>query len=156
MNSHTEQIHRATGLLVIEVINSNPNGDPDRESDPRWRPDERGEISPVSVKRKIRDLVDDKEGFVWQQVSSAASPALDASEFAILESRGRDRAAVLQEIKSRHVHEEVLGWPRVRQYIPGRKNYRMITFGAVLCNLGWYLSCAGCDRTIDDDKQERG
>ena len=28
------QIVRATGLLVIEVVNSNPNGDPDRESDP--------------------------------------------------------------------------------------------------------------------------
>ena len=25
---------RATGLLVLEVVNSNPNGDPDNESDP--------------------------------------------------------------------------------------------------------------------------
>src|ERR1043166_7502111 len=58
-------IVRATGLLVIEVINSNPNGDPDRESDPRQRPDGRGEISPVSFKRKLRDLVDDKAGPVW-------------------------------------------------------------------------------------------
>ena len=32
------EIKRATGLLVIEVVNSNPNGDPDRESDPRQRP----------------------------------------------------------------------------------------------------------------------
>ena len=31
------EIKRATGLLVIEVVNSNPNGDPDRESDPRQR-----------------------------------------------------------------------------------------------------------------------
>lgn len=31
----TEQLNRATGLLIIEVINLNPNGDPDRESDPR-------------------------------------------------------------------------------------------------------------------------
>ena len=29
------EIKRATGLLIIEVVNSNPNGDPDRESDPR-------------------------------------------------------------------------------------------------------------------------
>ena len=41
-------VKRYTGLLIIEVINSNPNGDPDRESDPRQRPDGRGEISPVS------------------------------------------------------------------------------------------------------------
>ena len=31
------EIKRATGLLVIEVVNSNANGDPDRESDPRQR-----------------------------------------------------------------------------------------------------------------------
>ena len=48
-------MNRATGLLVIEVINSNPNGNPDQESDPRQRPDERGMISPVSYKRKLRD-----------------------------------------------------------------------------------------------------
>jgi len=40
-------INRGTGLLIIEVINSNANGDPDRESDPRQRHDGRGEISPV-------------------------------------------------------------------------------------------------------------
>ena len=48
----SDTIKRATGLLVIEVVNSNPNGDPDRESDPRQRPDGCGEISPVSFKRK--------------------------------------------------------------------------------------------------------
>ena len=32
------EIKRATGLLILEVVNSNPNGDPDRESDPRQRP----------------------------------------------------------------------------------------------------------------------
>ena len=40
-----ELINRATGLLVIDVIGSNPNGDPDKESDPRIRDnDRRGEI----------------------------------------------------------------------------------------------------------------
>ena len=53
------EFRRATGLLVIEVVNSNPNGDPDRESDPRQRPDGRGEISGVSFKRKLRDLLED-------------------------------------------------------------------------------------------------
>ena len=65
-------MNRATGLLVIEVVNSNPNGNPDQESDPRLRPDERGMISQVSFKRKVRDLVEDKEGPVWQQ--TAAKP----------------------------------------------------------------------------------
>ena len=68
-----DEIRRATGLLVIEVINSNPNGDPDRESDPRQRPDGRGEISPVSFKRKLRDLVEDKDGQVWQTLNKELS-----------------------------------------------------------------------------------
>jgi len=38
-----QNILRATGLLVINVKDSNPNGDPDRESDPRQRPDGKGE-----------------------------------------------------------------------------------------------------------------
>ena len=36
-------MNRVTGLLVIEAINSNPNGNPDMDSDPRQRHDERGE-----------------------------------------------------------------------------------------------------------------
>ena len=85
MTDKSNGIVRATGLLVIEVVNSNPNGDPDRESDPRQRPDERGEISPVSFKRKLRDLVERKEGPVWNALASKFS--LSAEEFGILESR---------------------------------------------------------------------
>lgn len=93
-----DQIVRGTGLLVIEVINSNPNGDPDRESDPRQRPDERGEISPVSLKRKIRDLVQEKDGPVWEYVSKSFESTLDPAQFCILENRGRDRPAIIKEI----------------------------------------------------------
>ena len=84
---------RATGLLVIEAINSNPNGDPDRESDPRQRPDGKGEISPVSFKRKLRDLVEDKEGPVWQDFVNKFKLAAD--EFGVLESR----KSTLKEIR---------------------------------------------------------
>jgi Cas7 group CRISPR-associated protein Csh2 len=79
-------INRATGLLIIEVINSNPNGDPDRESDPRLRDhDQRGEISPVSFKRKCRDLVEKKDGPVWQAMAKELK--LDSKKFMISESR---------------------------------------------------------------------
>lgn len=98
MNNGNGTIRRGTGLLVIEVINSNPNGDPDKESDPRIRPDEHGEISPVSVKRKIRDLIDDKDGPVWQKVSAALKTAPDPSQFYILESRSRDWKEVKKDI----------------------------------------------------------
>lgn len=96
-----DEIRRATGLLVIEVINSNPNGDPDRESDPRQRPDGRGEISPVSFKRKLRDLVEDKEGQVWKTLKKTLN--LEDGEksnlkFDILESRGRDRISIARQL----------------------------------------------------------
>jgi len=95
----SEIINRATGLLVIEVRNSNPNGNPDRESDPRQRYDDRGEISPVSFKRKVRDLVEDKNGPVWREIAKTFQPPLDAKMFDILEHRGRDRKAIEKEIK---------------------------------------------------------
>jgi Cas7 group CRISPR-associated protein Csh2 len=88
-------MNRATGLLIIEVNNSNPNGNPDQESDPRLRPDERGMISAVSVKRKLRDLVEDKDGPVWLGVANSFEAPLAANRFQILESRGRNRAEIL-------------------------------------------------------------
>ena len=97
--TNNELLKKAVGLLVVEVRNSNPNGDPDKESDPRQRFDDRGEISPVSFKRKARDLVDNKEGPVWQGISKRFDPALDTNCFYILESRGRDREAIIREIK---------------------------------------------------------
>ncbi len=92
-----EEIKRATGLLIIEVVNSNPNGDPDRESDPRQRPNGLGEISPVSFKRKLRDLVEDAEGPVFKAVCKNLK--LDPEEYRILESRGRDRKTIEVELK---------------------------------------------------------
>lgn len=90
-------IKRATGLLIIDVINSNPNGDPDRESDPRQRPDSHGEITPVSYKRKNRDLVEDKDGAVWKTLKRELQ--LDESRFGILESREIRREDVVSMLK---------------------------------------------------------
>src|SRR5207302_9712789 len=88
LSGNNQKIMRATGLLIIEVKNSNPNGDPDRESDPRVRShDQRGIISGVSFKRKLRDLVEWKNGPVWQQLSKELG--LQESAFRILESRDR-------------------------------------------------------------------
>ena len=87
-----ELVPRITGLLILEVRKSNPNGDPERESSPRQRPDGKGEISPVSVKRKLRDLVLEKEGVVWQEVTQMLR--LTENRFQILESRGRNRDGV--------------------------------------------------------------
>ena len=100
-DSVNNEIMRGTGLLVIEARDSNPNGDPDRESDPRQRPDKRGEISPVSFKRKVRDLIQfdlesDTRGPVWDNIAKTFKPPLEATKFYVLENRGRKREEILK------------------------------------------------------------
>ena len=90
------KVPRITGLLVIEVRDSNPNGDPDNAGFPRQRPDDRGEISPVSIKRKMRDLVErhevEGESLVWAHLKERLKLGSDAdNRFKILESRERIR-----------------------------------------------------------------
>lgn len=87
-----EYINRGTGLLLIDVTNSNPNGDPDRESDPRMRQDSRGEISPVSFKRKLRDLVAAKDSPLWKEIAEELE--LPETGFEIMESNKTKRTEV--------------------------------------------------------------
>lgn len=84
--------NRHTGLLVIEVRNSNPNGDPDQESDPRTlETDGRGLISPVSLKRKVRDLVlRDGEVMAEARRRIPLGQNGDGNEYGILEARDRN------------------------------------------------------------------
>ncbi len=95
MNS---EFKRATCLLVMEVVNSNPNGDPDRESDPRQRPNGLGEISPVSFKRKLRDLLEDQDSPFFKALPESFRS--DPEHYRILESRGRDRKSIVKEMSS--------------------------------------------------------
>ena len=91
----SSELKRATGLLVIEVVNSNPNGDPDRESDPRQRPNGLGEISPVSLKRKLRDLLDDHDAPFFRALPEQFSGNPD--HYFILEHRGLVDSEITKE-----------------------------------------------------------
>jgi Cas7 group CRISPR-associated protein Csh2 len=114
-----ENIKRSTGLLILEAVNSNPNGDPDRESDPRQRPNGLGEISPVSFKRKLRDLVED-EGDVFKAICTNLK--LTEDEYKILESRGRIRADIIKEMGDIKTFKQdlFLKSPFVKKYWDGR------------------------------------
>jgi Cas7 group CRISPR-associated protein Csh2 len=92
----SNEFKRVTGLLIIEAVNSNPNGDPDRESDPRQRPNGYGEISPVSFKRKLRDLLEDANSPFFKNLPSEYSD--NPNRYRILESRGRDRKQITGEM----------------------------------------------------------
>ncbi|MEN6490236.1 MAG: type I CRISPR-associated protein Cas7 [Smithella sp.] len=114
----SDNIKRATGLLILEVVNSNPNGDPDRESDPRQRPNGLGEISPVSFKRKLRDLVEDVDGPVFKAISEKLSLESADYKYKILESRDRTRSVIKDEMKK--VNNNFLESEFVRKYWDGR------------------------------------
>ena len=92
----TDFIKRGTGLLLIDVKDSNPNGDPDRESEPRQRPNGCGEISPVSYKRKLRDLLEDMNSPFIESLPEKFSG--NRNSYRILESRGRDRKEIAKEM----------------------------------------------------------
>ena len=87
---------RATGLMVIESVGSNINGDPDAESDPRQRSNGLGEVSAVSVKRKMRDLLEDEKSPFFMSLPPKFRDNPDA--YRILESRGRDRKKITAEM----------------------------------------------------------
>lgn len=117
MNS---EIKRATGLLIIEVVNSNPNGDPDRESEPRQRPNGCGEISPVSFKRKLRDLLEDSESPFFIDLPEEFSG--HSERYRILESRGRERKEITKEMGNTKIFDqsEFLKSTFVRKYWDAR------------------------------------
>lgn len=107
-------LNRVTGLLVIEVRNSNPNGDPDNEGEPRMMSHSKlGMISAVSFKRKLRDLVEEKEGPVWDALSKELGIDEKTDGFQILESRGRKRDEIKKlsraEFQGRYWDARVFG-----------------------------------------------
>lgn len=107
------QVPRITGLLVIEVRKSNPNGDPERESSPRQRPDGKGEISPVSIKRKLRDLIEQKDEILWESLRSKISLP-NGYEYEIMESRERGWSDLKEADETKRASE---AWNRTSKLI---------------------------------------
>ena len=132
-------LNRVTGLLVLEVINSNPNGDPDVDGAPRRRYDGRGEISPVSFKRKLRDLIEDKDGPVWCYLKDRLK--LREEEYMILESRGRDRKEIQKQIadgsfKTRYWDGRIFG----NTFLEDKMDKASIKSGVVQFGMGISIS----------------
>lgn len=125
------KFNRGTGLLIINVVNSNPNGDPDGESEPRtFEASGRGLISPVSFKRKLRDLMENEGGDVRQAAITAVGQGSNRY-YGILESRGRDRKAInamaLDEFRAAYWDGRIFGNTFVEKADQGK----FITTGVV-------------------------
>lgn len=156
-----EFINRGTGLLLIDVTNSNPNGDPDRESDPRIRQDGRGEISPVSFKRKLRDLVEAKDSPIWKELAEELD--LPEEGFDILESKRTKRADVRalsnEERLEKYWDVRVFGTTFLEEKTEEKDSF--ITSGVVQFGLGVSLDPIKIERMtttkvlpVEDDKSK--
>jgi Cas7 group CRISPR-associated protein Csh2 len=124
-------LNRGTGLIIIDVVNSNPNGDPDGESEPRtFESDGRGLISPVSFKRKLRDLMESDTSEVRKAALAAVGPQ-NSRSFGILESRGRDRKTIsamsLEDFRAAYWDGRVFG----NTFVEEKDKGRFITTGVV-------------------------
>lgn len=142
----SDSINRGTGLLLIDVTNSNPNGDPDRESDPRTRQDGRGEISPVSFKRKLRDLVAAKDSPLWKEL--AEKLMLPEKGFEIFESKNtvRDDVKVMSgdELLETYWDARVFGTTFLEEKKDDGRSF--ITSGVVQFGLGVSLDPVTIER----------
>lgn len=102
---HTDPTNRQDFVLLFDVTNGNPNGDPDAGNLPRIDPETmHGLVTDVSVKRKIRDYVATVEDVdIFVQSETALNQVIeDAAEDAGVEVddelEGDDRETVRQQM----------------------------------------------------------
>lgn len=106
----TAPFNRGTGLLIINVVNSNPNGDPDAESEPRtFDADGRGMISPVSFKRKIRDLMANPRDTYVEEKASAPKRESDVRLDALAATAGPTGGRAFDILETRFRKRETIG-----------------------------------------------
>jgi CRISPR-associated protein Csd2 len=72
--------------LLIEVRNSNPNGDPMRLNDPRQDVFGYGVISPPCLKRKIRSVVEQNPELVTKVLGETAPKRILMSSGNVIET----------------------------------------------------------------------
>jgi CRISPR-associated protein Csd2 len=113
-------------LMLFEVTNGNPNGDPDAGNMPRLDPNtNRGLVSDVCLKRKVRNFV---EQFSPKRVTS------DSNGFNILIKQGTvietEQKKGIQAAKEQHKEEDKQAEAAMRWLC--REFYDVRTFGGVL------------------------
>ena len=75
---------RMFGIVIVECDLSNPNGNPDEDNTPRLLLDDHGMISPVCMKHRIRELLEDHDSITWKYLQNKLD--LNEEEFFIWES----------------------------------------------------------------------
>lgn len=94
-------VKRSIALLVFEVRNCNPNGDPDFEGRPRTLPDGRGYMTDVCLKRAIRNFMERSDSPSFCALVDVMK--IDPEKYRIFESLHRgletdDHVAAMKEV----------------------------------------------------------
>lgn len=87
--THNDPKARHDFLYLFEVTNGNPNGDPDAANAPRMDPEtNRGLVTDVSLKRKVRDFVaTTKQGRIFIQSQIALNQSIEEVGGASIDSK---------------------------------------------------------------------
>jgi CRISPR-associated protein Csd2 len=81
--------NRSIIINIDEIINSNPNGDPARNAEPRIDPSGYGYITPMARRKKQRLIIENKEGAIWKSLQSNFK--LTPKNFGIAKSDRQDQ-----------------------------------------------------------------
>ena len=93
---------RVSIMIIIEVSMANPNGNPDWDNAPRTlNSDDRGLITPVCIKRRIRDVLEDHDSVCFKELMKTHNA--DSERFHIMESKMRGYTGIPQHEATKKV-----------------------------------------------------
>lgn len=100
--------HRYEFVYLFDVVNGNPNGDPDAGNLPRLDPEtNRGLVTDVALKRKIRNFValekEDAPGYAIYMQEKAVLNNQHKLAYAALETKPEDKKLPKEEAKARAI-----------------------------------------------------
>jgi Cas7 group CRISPR-associated protein Csh2 len=140
-------VKKVYGALIIQATKSNPNGDPDNDGSPRVDVNDRGVISPVSTKRRIRDLVA-RRSEAWHYVASdlniSGTEAEESFQIYVLKSRSPreilEQSADMDAFHRRYWDARVFGNTLLESNSTRRTNKDRIRTGVIAVGSGQSLA----------------
>ena len=140
-------VKKLYGALIVQATKSNPNGDPDNDGSPRVDVNDRGVISPVSVKRRVRDLVARRsEGWHFVASDLHISEAETEESFQIYVLKSRTFKEVLEQTRDmnafhrRYWDARVFGNTLLESNVGQRVNRERIRTGVIALGSGQSLA----------------
>lgn len=115
--------HKIDFAVVLSVTKANPNGDPLNGNRPRQTYDGHGEISDVSIKRKIRNRLQDMEESIFVQSNDRK-----ADQFNSLRERAESNPELLKILKTKNSSSDEFAAIACKEWIDVRSFGQVFAF----------------------------